>query len=90
MTGLAGALPAIDWSVFRLEGLVLGAVLLGIVVRPNGNVSITVKRGSRFGVLDQGAVAALRQATQEVPVPPALRGRESPLKDLLVQYRLTD
>jgi protein TonB len=67
-----------------------GDVLLGVVVRPGGNVSISVKRGSRFRVLDQGAVAALRQATQEVPVPPALRGKESPLKDLLVQYRLTD
>ena len=67
-----------------------GDVLLGIVVRPNGNVSISVKRGSQFRVLDQGAVAALRQATKEVPVPPALRGKESPLKDLLVQYRLTD
>ena len=67
-----------------------GDVLLGIVVRPNGNVSISVKRGSSFRVLDQGAVAALQQATQEVPVPPALRGKESPLKDLLVQYRLTD
>jgi periplasmic protein TonB len=67
-----------------------GDVLLGVVVRPNGNVSISVKRGSQFRVLDQGAVAALRQATREVPVPPALRGRESPLKDLLVQYRLTD
>jgi periplasmic protein TonB len=67
-----------------------GDVLLGIVVRPNGNVSISVKRGSRFRVLDQGAVAALTQATKEVPVPPALRGKESPLKDLLVQYRLTD
>ena len=67
-----------------------GDVLLGIVVRPNGNVSISVKRGSQFRILDQGAVAALRQATQEVPVPPALRGKESPLKDLLVQYRLTD
>jgi protein TonB len=67
-----------------------GDVLLGVVVRPNGNVSINVKRGSRFRVLDQGAVAALRQATEEVPVPPALRGKESPLKDLLVQYRLTD
>jgi TonB family protein len=67
-----------------------GDVLLGIVVRPNGNVSISVKRGSRFRVLDQGAMAALRQATQEVPVPPALRGKEAPLKDLLVQYRLTD
>jgi periplasmic protein TonB len=67
-----------------------GDVLLGVVVRPNGNVSINVKRGSRFRVLDQGAVAALRQATQEVPVPPALHGKESPLKDLLVQYRLTD
>jgi hypothetical protein len=49
-----------------------------------------VKRGSQFRILDQGAVTALRQATQEVPVPPALRGKESPLKDLLVQYRLTD
>lgn len=67
-----------------------GDVLLGVVVRPGGNVSISVKRGSRFRVLDQGAVAALRQAAQEVPVPPALRGKESPLKDLLVQYRLTD
>jgi protein TonB len=67
-----------------------GDVVLGVVVRPNGTVSINVKRGSRFRVLDQGAVAALRQATQEVPVPLALRGKEAPLKDLLVQYRLTD
>ena len=55
-----------------------------------GRIVLVLKRGSRFRVLDQGAVAALRQATQEVPVPPALRGKESPLKDLLVQYRLTD
>ena len=67
-----------------------GDVLLGVVVRPNGNVSISVKRSSRFRVLDAGAVAALRQAVQEVPVPPALRGREAPLKDLMVQYRLED
>jgi TonB family protein len=67
-----------------------GDVLLGIVVRANGDVSISVKRGSRFGVLDQGALAVMRQASREVPVPPALRGKESPLKDLLVQYRLTD
>lgn len=67
-----------------------GDVLLGVVVRANGNVSINVKRSSRFRVLDAGAVAALRQAVQEVPVPPALRGREAPLKDLMVQYRLED
>ena len=67
-----------------------GDVLLGVVVRANGNVSISVKRSSRFRVLDAGAVAALRQAVQEVPVPPALRGREAPLKDLMVQYRLED
>jgi periplasmic protein TonB len=67
-----------------------GDVLLGVVVRANGNVSISVKRSSRFRVLDAGAVAALRKAVQEVPVPPALRGREAPLKDLMVQYRLED
>jgi protein TonB len=67
-----------------------GDVLLGVVVRANGNVSISVKRSSRFRVLDAGAVAALRQAVQEVPVPPTLRGREAPLKDLMVQYRLED
>jgi periplasmic protein TonB len=67
-----------------------GDVLLGVVVRANGNVSISVKRSSRFRVLDAGAVAALRQAVQEVPVPPALRGREALLKDLMVQYRLED
>ncbi len=36
-------LPVVDWSVFRLEGLVLGSVLLGIVVdlmRPRGRPSI--------------------------------------------------
>jgi periplasmic protein TonB len=67
-----------------------GDVLLGVVVRANGSVSINVKRGSRHRVLDTGAVAALRQAVEEVPVPPALRGREAPLKDLMVQYRLED
>ena len=67
-----------------------GDVLLGVVVRANGNVSISVKRSSKFRVLDAGAVAALRQAVEEVPVPPALRGREAPLKDLMVQYRLED
>jgi periplasmic protein TonB len=67
-----------------------GDVLLGVVVRANGSVSINVKRGSRHRVLDAGAVAALRQAVEEVPVPPALRGREAPLKDLMVQYRLED
>jgi len=67
-----------------------GDVLLGVVIRANGNVSITVKRGSSFGVLDEKAVAVVGQAAREVPVPPALRGKESPLRDLLVQYRLTD
>jgi len=67
-----------------------GDVLLGVVVRANGSVSISVKRSSRFRVLDAGAIAALRQAVQEVPVPPTLRGREAPLKDLMVQYRLED
>ena len=67
-----------------------GDVLLGVVVRANGSVSISVKRSSRFRVLDAGAVAALRQAVQEVPVPPTLRGRDAPLKDLMVQYRLED
>jgi protein TonB len=67
-----------------------GDVLLGVVVRANGSVSISVKRSSRFRILDAGAVAALRQAVQEVPVPPTLRGREAPLKDLMVQYRLED
>jgi periplasmic protein TonB len=67
-----------------------GDVLLGVVVRANGSVAISVKRSSRFRVLDAGAVAALRQAVQEVPVPPTLRGRDAPLKDLMVQYRLED
>jgi periplasmic protein TonB len=67
-----------------------GDVLLGVVVRANGSVAISVKRSSRFRVLDAGAVAALRQAVQEVPVPSTLRGREAPLKDLMVQYRLED
>ena len=67
-----------------------GDVLLGVVVRANGSVAISVKRSSRFRVLDAGAVAALRQAVQEVPVPSTLRGRDAPLKDLMVQYRLED
>ncbi len=36
-------LPPVDWSVFRLEGIVLGAVLLGIVIdllRPRGRPSV--------------------------------------------------
>jgi protein TonB len=67
-----------------------GDVLLGVVVRANGSVAVSVKRGSSFDVLDEKALAVVRQAAQEVPVPPALRGRESPLRDLLVQYRLKD
>ncbi len=67
-----------------------GDVLLGVVIRGNGTVSVAVKRGSQFGTLDQRAAELVTQATREVPVPPALRGKESVLKDLLVQYRLRD
>lgn len=44
MTEVAAVLPAVDWSVFRLEAVVLGAVLLGIVadlVRPRGRPSVS-------------------------------------------------
>lgn len=67
-----------------------GDVRLGMELRADGRLSVTVKRSSRFGVLDQGAIAVMRKAAEQVPVPPALRGKEATLRDLVVEYRLTD
>jgi protein TonB len=67
-----------------------GDVLLGVVISASGRPAITVRRSSKFDVLDRQAIEILRLAAREVPLPPALQGRESTLKDLSFEYRLKD
>lgn len=67
-----------------------GDVVLGVSIRANGKTSVVVNRSSQYEVLDKQAVQIVAQALHEVPVPPALRGKNSVLKDVTVQYRQTD
>jgi len=67
-----------------------GDVVLGIALRPDGKHSVVVKRSSRYDVLDRQAVQILGQALREVPLPPALRGKDLALRDVTVQYRQRD
>lgn len=63
-------------------------VLVGVVIGTNGKTLVSVKASSGYDVLDQQALEIYRRATQLVSIPSALRGKESALKDLPVEYRL--
>ncbi len=53
-----------------------GNVLVGVAIAANGAAAVSVKASSGYQILDQQALEMFRQATQAVPVPPALRGKE--------------
>ncbi len=53
-----------------------GNVLIGVAIAANGAAAVSVKASSGYQILDQQALEMFRQATQAVPVPPALRGKE--------------
>lgn len=65
-----------------------GDVLLGLAIRANGRAAVAVKRGSQYEVLDRQAAEILRQAIRVVELPPALRGKETTLQDVAIEYRL--
>jgi len=53
-----------------------GNVLIGVGIAANGAAAVSVKASSGYQILDQQALEMFRQATQAVPVPPALRGKQ--------------
>ncbi len=53
-----------------------GNVLIGVAVAANGAAALNLKASSGYQILDQQALEMFRQATQAVPVPLALRGKE--------------
>lgn len=67
-----------------------GDVRLGVSISSSGTTSIAVKRSSQYEVLDRQAIEILRLASDEVLLPPMLRGKESTLRDLVFEYRLKD
>lgn len=67
-----------------------GEVTLGVTIRADGRSSIAVNRSSRYEVLDRQAVEIVAQALREVPVPPALRGKDAVLKNVTLLYRQVD
>jgi protein TonB len=67
-----------------------GEVSVGVTIRADGRTSVAVNRSSRHEVLDRQAVEIVAQALREVPVPPALHGREAVLKNVTLLYRQVD
>jgi TonB family protein len=67
-----------------------GEVSVGVTIRADGRTSVAVNRSSRYEVLDRQAVEIVSQALREVPVPPALRGRQAVLKNVTLLYRQVD
>jgi periplasmic protein TonB len=58
-----------------------------VAVAPDGRTSVTLKASSGHPVLDQLAINMFTQAAREVPVPPALRGKQVVL-DLPIRFEL--
>lgn len=57
-----------------------GNVVVAVAVGADGRPDASVRKSSGRPVLDQQALEMFRQAVREVPVPPALRGREFSLE----------
>jgi protein TonB len=57
-----------------------GNVVVAVTVGADGRPDASVRKSSGRPVLDQQALEMFRQAVREVPVPPALRGREFSLE----------
>jgi len=53
-----------------------GNVVVGVAIMVSGAAAVTIKNSSGYQILDRQALEMFRQATQAVPVPPALRGKE--------------
>jgi TonB family protein len=66
-----------------------GEVQVGLMIRADGAVSLTVSRSSKHAVLDRQALEMFRQAQAQVPLPAALRGKEVRL-ELRAIYNLRD
>ena len=66
-----------------------GDVQVGVVVSASGGVTLTLKGGSGYEVLDEQALELLRQAAQAVAVPRTLRGKDFAI-DVRATYRLGD
>jgi periplasmic protein TonB len=67
-----------------------GDVLIAVMVSANGRASVNISASSGHDILDRQALAIYREATRLVSIPAALRGKESALRPLPVEYRLTD
>jgi protein TonB len=57
-----------------------GNVVVGVAVGADAKAQISVRKSSGRPVLDQQALEMFRQAAKEVPLPPALRGKEFSLE----------
>ena len=67
-----------------------GLVALRMVVAPSGELaSLAVTKTSGYDVLDRQAQEMFRKAAADVPVPPAVRGKQFSV-DVAVEYYLTD
>jgi protein TonB len=53
-----------------------GNVVVGVAIAASGAAEVKIKNSSGYQILDRQALEMFRQATQAVPVPPALRGKE--------------
>ena len=67
-----------------------GDVTLEIMLRPDGQAELGLRKGSGHEVLDQLALDTYQQALRAVPVPPTLRGRQVRLDPLRLIYNLTE
>jgi len=66
-----------------------GEVQVGMLIGPDGAVSLTIKRSSKHAVLDRQALEMFRQAQAQVPLPASLRGKQITL-ELRAIYNLRD
>ena len=57
-----------------------GNVVVGVAVGADGRPQASVRKSSGRPVLDRQALEMFRQAAKEVPLPPALRGKEFSLE----------
>jgi protein TonB len=53
-----------------------GNVVVGVAIAASGAAEVKIKNSSGYQILDRQALEMFGQATQAVPVPPALRGKE--------------
>ena len=66
-----------------------GEVQVGMLIGPDGAVSLSIKRSSKHAVLDRQALEMFRRAQAQVPLPAGLRGKQITL-ELRAIYNLRD